>query len=503
MRNLLNRCETAMFAFIPRSVMPLAAGALLFMGTPSAFAQTKINMTTAQGSCVAVVNDPAGVTLASNGTTELQANGVVLSASPANACTPPGSASANFSANVQISASSTPGIPYTPAVGAPFYVIWSTSPDATVCTRTGGSTTGLTGWNTLTPACTTAGACAGSHAEQVSAIAGGAYNFGVTCTNASGYASQTVTMPNPTVPAPTPNPIPLVAPSTANAGVTFVVTWPTMTNATSCSGTATIGGTPITVLGDWTSLTSPTSPRNVSVPVSSTGNLALTLTCWNSDHSASATGTTGNIVVAASTTGSCPSTISSMPGGTRTLLSTSDISYGAYANPKRLAANLLEWDDVWGHNDASGGVTSWPGVNGASPVIRQFKKTSYMGIHFRTPLASQIPVGRHGAFRNPSFVGGPNLTMAISAACGDFSASLPTPGCLADHEYGNPLGSGISTSDIQMVYWHFDTANPATTCVLQPDTDYYVNIIQTDPTSTKSCVAGFTCPSPAPMQNFQ
>lgn len=501
MDNLLNLCGSAMLPPTLRSMMPLAIGAVMLLGVSEASAQTKINMATAQGNCVAVVSDPAGVTLANNGTTDLQANGVILTATPANACTPTGGASANFAANVQISGSSTPGTPYSPAVGSPFYVIWSTSADATVCTRSGGSATGLTGWNTLSPACTSAGTCAGSHAEQVNAIAGGPYNFGVTCSNASGYASQAVSLPNPTTPAPTPSQFTLTASASATAGTPFQVAWPTISNAASCSGTGTLGGVPQAALGDWTSLTSVASPRSVTVPVTSVGNLVLTLKCWNADQSASAVGTSAPIAVTAPIAGNCPAN-PVLYGTARTRLLASDITYGAYPSPKRTAMPITEWDNLWGHGSATDGITPWPGVNGSKPVMRQFGQTHYAGIHFKTPLAGQIPLGRNGQFLNPSSPGGPNIIMAISTACGDFSANLPTPGCLVDRQYGEQSPLGIPSADVNTVYWKFGTTtNPNGVCLLQPNTDYYMNIIFADPTSTKNCT-GTVCPV-GELLNFQ
>ncbi len=348
--------------------------------SPWALAQTTINLNTANGTCVAVIADPAGLTLDTTpGSTTLVGNDVTLTASQPGACNPAG----------------------------------------------GG---------------------------------GG-------------------------LPAPTPNPIPLTAPASAQSGVLFAVTWPQMANATQCVGSGTLNGANAPTLGDWTTLTtvstSGTNTRNVLVPSSSnTSTLVLTLTCWNADNSASATGQTGSIAVAAAPVGTCPTTIT-MPNGTRTLLTRSNISYGVYP-AQRPNVDVSQWDNIWGHNSTTDTGTPWPGVGGASPVLGSFARASYIGAHFRTTSDTT----RLGHFSNPSFVAGPNVTMAISTQCGDFSAHLPTPGCIA---------TDVPPSDANLVSWKLTPNNPTGSCNLQPNTDYYVNMTFTDPAAiVNGCPSGAT-----------
>lgn len=283
--------------------------------------------------------------------------------------------------------------------------------------------------------------------------------------------------------APTPNPIPLTAPATAVAGASFTVTWPQMTNAARCVGTGTINGVNAPSLGAWTSddsvSTTTANSRVVSVPSSSVAStLHLTLTCWNAANSASAVGDSSNISVSPTPDGgACPTTINA-PDGTRTLLTTASINYGVYPTV-RPNVDLLQWDNIWGHNSTVDPVTPWPGVGGASPVIRQFPRTAYLCAHFRTTADTT----RLGQYVNPSLVAGPNVTMAISTSGGDFADHLPTPGCYE---------SNFPTSDATIMSWKLTANNPTGSCNLQPNTDYYLNLMFTQSASTVECLASAT-----------
>ncbi|NCT66773.1 MAG: hypothetical protein GXC76_03910 [Rhodanobacteraceae bacterium] len=465
-------------------LLPLASAIVMFAAAEPSVAQTTINLTTANGNCVAVT-DQAGLTTAPGGT-ELRANGVTLTAAQPGACNPAGGSSSTFQASVQISGSATPGTPYTPAINAPFYVIWSASSDATTCVRGGNFTGGISGWTvgSLTGS--------GSHVEQVTPTAAGSYAFSVTCTNASGYAlTSAVNVPQPPTPAPTPNPITLTVPATATAGVPFAVTWPTMSNATRCVGTGTLDGATVANLGDWTTLTTVTTSRNVTVPTGSTGSLALTLTCWNTDNSASAVGTSTAITVSAGSSGACgPIPAEKAYGYARTYVSSvPEVVYGAVPNGKRTNWPTTTWTSIWGYASATQPAPyAWPGVGG-DVTLRQFPRSGYIGAKFTTPPAGQAG-SMQGWFLSSSSAINPNLIMAISTACGDFSDHLPSPGCKIDARPGDPAGTGVPSSDGQMVGWKFTTNNPTGACNLLPNTDYYVNIMYADPTSTTGCLAG-------------
>jgi hypothetical protein len=190
---------------------------------------------------------------------------------------------------------------------------------------------------------------------------------------------------------------------------------------------------------------------------------------------------------------SCAATITT-PIGPRTRVTVADVSYGVYQAQRR-GIDLREWDNFWGYNNTTSPRVGWPGVGGASPVIRVFPRAGYLALHFRTP---DLPAAASmtGGFSNPSFVAGPNVIMAISTHCGDFERHLPTPGCVVHRESaGADPWSGVPTSDANLAKWKFTPNAPGSQCNLQPATDYYVNVTlandATDcPIPRTSCVVG-------------
>jgi hypothetical protein len=173
--------------------------------------------------------------------------------------------------------------------------------------------------------------------------------------------------------------------------------------------------------------------------------------------------------------GSCPSNIILPDGSERSLLVHANITYGNYPQV-RPYVDVRFWDNVWGYNNTVSPQVGWPGVGGAAPVIGLFPRVSYTAAHFHTPVTS----GSNGSFSNPSYVNGPPITMAISRRCGDFDDYMETVGCLA---------RDVPTSDAVLVRWKFTANAPGSFCNLQPDTDYYVNVIIGDPASTDGCPA--------------
>lgn len=176
----------------------------------------------------------------------------------------------------------------------------------------------------------------------------------------------------------------------------------------------------------------------------------------------------------------CPQQITLPDGSARQLVTRASISYGVY-QAERKNIRVTEWEDVWGYNDTRATTpVPWPGVGGAAPVIRVFPAGGYLCLHFHTPADV---ASRSGTFSNPSYVAGPDVTMAVSALPGDFSAALPTPGCLVRN---------VPTSDGNLILWKGTSNAPGSWCNLQPDADYYVNIafaLQTG-CETSNCVIG-------------
>lgn len=171
----------------------------------------------------------------------------------------------------------------------------------------------------------------------------------------------------------------------------------------------------------------------------------------------------------------CPSKITLPDGSTRSRLLHANITYGVLPGT-RPNVDLTHWDNLWGYNNTFSPQVAWPGVGGAAPVIGLYPRQSYVAARFHTPSSSTL----NGSFSNPSYVSGPPLTFAISRRCGDFDDYMETTGCLV---------RDVPTSDAVMVKWKFTANAPGSWCNLQPDTDYYVNFVFSDPSSTDGCAA--------------
>jgi hypothetical protein len=177
----------------------------------------------------------------------------------------------------------------------------------------------------------------------------------------------------------------------------------------------------------------------------------------------------------------CQPTITLPDGSIRHLLTLANIRYGVFPQ-QRPDVDVRQWDNVWGYYDTTSAQVGWPGVTGSLPVIPAFPRDAYVGVHFHTPPAAT----NSGYFSNPSSVLGPAIDMSISRGCGDFDAYMETAGCIARN---------VPTSDSNLVLWKFTANNPSASCNLRPDTDYYVNIVITDPATTNGCAAASpTCP---------
>lgn len=152
--------------------------------------------------------------------------------------------------------------------------------------------------------------------------------------------------------------------------------------------------------------------------------------------------------------------------GDRTLVARASIVFGATGRGLRPSADVSTWDGLLGFGETSVIATPWPGVGGASPVVINFPARGYICAKFRTPTNVST---RNGHFSNPSYIlaQSPSQTMAISTVGGDFSAHLPTPGCVVRN---------VPASDANLLQWKGTANNPTGSCNLSPNTDYYLNI---------------------------
>lgn len=228
----------------------------------------------------------------------------------------------------------------------------------------------------------------------------------------------------------------------------------------------------------------------LAILVTGTGNAAGTINLPTGPYCATTqSGATYNGVTA----GACAVIPDPNPGagcpqvahtsfGDRTLVTRVSIVYGATGRGLRPNADVTTWDGLLGFGEGSSVATPWPGVGGASPVMINFPARGYICAKFRTP--ANMPT-RNGGFRNPTYIRdqSPSQTMAISTVGGDFSAHLPTPGCLVRN---------VPASDGNLVQWKGLTNNPTGSCNLQPSTDYYLNITLGDaPACTRvTCALG-------------
>ncbi|MBO9665105.1 hypothetical protein [Dokdonella sp.] len=430
-------------------------------------AQVKIQMTTAPTPTIPATNctvttDASGLQLVP-GTTDLKANGVTLN--PAGCGGGTAGTPDNFAAAITVPAST--------SLNTPFTVTWSASADASMCVFGGAPTANVSGWSFGTAACNSSTQCAGSHPVQVTVSAAGSYNFNVTCTNASGYAQGSIAAANNT--PPTPADFPLTAtPSPATVNQPFKVTW-NVQNATRCDGTVVSG--PGTLPG-WTTPTDASGTR-ANIVAATAGAYVLKLECSNTYGSVTSQQTTVNV---GTTPTSCPG-----PAG-MTRLTTSNISYGqpiGAGDPTRSNVNVTEWSNIWGFTSPSGTTpVSWPGVRGASAVIRGFGRDKFVAAHFNT---GSSPTTLNGYFVYGALAQ-PNLDMRISTVCGDFSPNTENAACLAD----GPNHTGIAGDGNASMHWDRLTTN-STYCHLTPNTDYYLNIKVHDPVNTNNC-GGTTCP---------
>jgi len=150
----------------------------------------------------------------------------------------------------------------------------------------------------------------------------------------------------------------------------------------------------------------------------------------------------------------------------------SDISYAIPSSGTRHHVDLTAFENIWGHSTDLDSAMMWPGRPGSSPIIENFTSEGYVAARFHTPPG--MPITLRGMYKNANYPAGPNLDFSISEQCGDFYPQQS--GCLA---------TDIIGGDVPMVYWQAALSNFS--CVLQPDTDYFVNVQVTSPGLDPQC----------------
>jgi hypothetical protein len=139
----------------------------------------------------------------------------------------------------------------------------------------------------------------------------------------------------------------------------------------------------------------------------------------------------------------------------------SDISYPISGTGVRRDVDLTVFENIWGHSTNTDEAIMWPGRAGSSPIIEEFAQGGYVAAKFHTPPGMSSTLS--GFFKNTSYPSGPNLNFSISEQCADFYPQQS--GCLA---------TDIASGDWTLVSWRVSPSNFF--CVLEPDTDYFVNM---------------------------
>jgi hypothetical protein len=440
-----------MSAFAPR-LTPAIIGLLLSATSSLALAQVTLNLATApppqQTDCVAVT-DANGLILGADGST-MQATGVTFNGTGCGG-------GSNFNAQLSIQGSN-------PVAGTPVNVVWSAGQAATQCVYGGAAPAGgtLAGWPFGASACQGA-ACSTSHTTPVTPSSAGAYNISIACTNASGIAQGSLTASAPAQP-PQPDNFALTAPASASIGAAFQVSW-AVTGATSCSGSASLGGSSVSLPG-WTDVTTATSPR--SVTAAQVGSYTLNLACSNAAgtiHSQAAT------VVVSGGQETCPG-----PGGIQRQTSGVVVYTAGGGQTNR---DYTSFAALWGHNTAADTEIAWPGRQPSSP-IPTIARNQFIAAKFTVP-ADASPL-LSGFIQRATYSYGISMTAAYSTTCGDFN---PTNTACKSVTTGTPLP-----------FPSWNTIATGSVCHLLPGQTYYLNIMPTDPTeNSPTCSSGSpNCP---------
>ncbi len=425
---------------------------------PQAWSQVVVRMTTTQQTPCTATTDANGLRLVP-GSTDLQATGVTLAGA---GCGLQGGGSENYQVAVTAPGNAT--------TGNQFNVTWTASSDAKSCFY-GPPVSGVAGWPSGTSACTGA-ACAGTHSVPVTISTAGTYNFKMICTNATGAAGADVTASGAPPPAPTPADFALSAPASANVGEAFQVSW-AVQNATSCQGTATLGGSSVSLPG-WTSVgagvNSATSPRTVTA--SQAGAYTLSLRCENT--SGFVTSQNASVTIVTPPSNSCPAGLQSV----------GDVSYHVnWTTSSNVARNvdITQFKNIWGRNAPTSTILDWPQRNYAA-IFTTYDKTKYIAAKFKVPASGMT--SDFGRMFMADNLNGPNTTVSISKTCGEFTPTNLGANCLTTNNGKND----------QIVGWKLAGARPGwPMCELTPGEEYYLNIKATDPSATSPDCNGNVC----------
>lgn len=180
----------------------------------------------------------------------------------------------------------------------------------------------------------------------------------------------------------------------------------------------------------------------------------------------------------------CPSTImapdTEIGSSARYRKVTADVQYGVVPDGTVRNFNITEFIHLWGYNSAQPSKRQnpvpWPGLIGSSPGF-MMQRNQYVALHFKTPPASQPPRTTSGYFSTSTYASSDPITVSIRKGCGDFSGVPRFVGGSV-----NPSGDPCFVSyqladDSGNLNWIFNSSAPQHFCKLEPETDYYINIM--------------------------
>ncbi len=354
--------------------------------------------------------------------------------------------------------------------------------NAASCTYGGSS---ANGWPSGQTACSSTATCQTLHDVSLSPPTSGQYQFSLTCNNATG--GTTSTSPFRTV--STNPPVITAGPTSWNvlpwtAGQTKSVSW-SASNANSCGFTATTLPSGVALnqflSGGVSSCSNAGScALNNSLTLNATvpGTYGVTLTCTNSSGGNATSTQSWNVSQSSSAT--C---LSPAAGWNRV-----ENAQIFYQSPFQNIGfqDVTQFDSIWGRNYALQGAPiqyQWPG--GAQQLVMPaIGFGQYVAAKFRTPntaasLGHELLVDptSFGLSGGNGFTPEARVSMTVSTKCGDFdtASQFIAPFCKASQLYSN--------ESLPIFMNH-----TAPFCRLQPNTDYYLNIIYAPLTSPASAV---------------
>ena len=359
------------------------------------------------------------------------------------------------------------------AIGQATNVQWA-AVNAASCTYGGNS---VAAWPSGSSACSSTAACQVLHDVTLVPPSAGQYIFSLTCNNATGGVTSTSQIRDVAANPPVINP----GPSSWNvtpweAGQTRSRSW-SATNADNCnfsqntlpvgvtlgqflSGTATCNNLGACAANNGVTLTAPVA-----------GTYSVTLNC--SLSTGGSTTSTGTWNVTQSSSAGCLS-----PSGW-SRLAQSEV-YSVFGSVP--GSDVTQFESIWGRNfsDPNGGfpiTTLWPGI-GQQLVIPKIGSGQYIAAKFHTPATGSPSHNFKDELSSYNASGGGNgntakISATVSTVCGDFDTASPNIPALC--KWSQLVGGDTIT-----IGSNFQSGN---FCRLQPNTDYYLNLIYSPLTS--------------------